>query len=70
MRDACARATLSDVSEDGPPPRPTGKRDMDERVSIPLDSKTALKALMAVDPAKVNGKQNGKRPAKKKPAKS
>ena len=54
---------------DEPPRRNgNGKRDMDERVSIPLDPKTALKALMAVDPAEVNGKP--KRQPKKKPAKS
>jgi hypothetical protein len=49
--------------------RPRGK-DMDARVSIQLDPRTALKALMAVDPAEVNGKRNGKRQPKKKPAKS
>jgi hypothetical protein len=29
---------------------PEGKRDMDERVSIPLDPETALRGLMQVDP--------------------
>ncbi|MEA2474898.1 MAG: hypothetical protein QOE06_2813 [Thermoleophilaceae bacterium] len=54
-------------------PGPTeGNGKMDERVSIPLDPKTALKALMAVDPAEVNGKPNGTKAKarKRKPAKS
>jgi hypothetical protein len=46
--------------------RDPNKRDMDERVSIPLDPKTTLKALLATPPPD----ETGKRKPKKKPAKS
>ncbi len=54
-------------SERGKHKRPTAEQ-LDERVSIPLDTATTIEALMRVDPDKVDAKMP-KRVRKDQPAK-